>query len=373
MASAKLSTGKLYWIGIESVVPGLQSMPIQRPRHRSRSLSGGLFPGLLPIAVVLACSPLLAAAAEKGPVRPITATWRGISLLDLAARLSDLSGLPVVVDRRLDPGRPVSLDATAEPLSEILARIAAEIGADSVVFDSHARLVPAGVAAGLRNAAADRRKELQALSPEDRRIAMTRAKWSWPDGARPRELIIEAAARAGIVIDGGEQLPHDHFPAAQLPALSLADRLDLVLAHFDRRLNWRPRGDAAERPTFSIVPIDMASAGAAPAGPRAEPPARPPRRPSLSAAVPPPEPTYSLAVAAPLEDLLATLAKRFGLRLEVDKKALAARGIAGGEIVRRTVKDATRDELLDAILEPLDLDWRIDDGRLTVGERGRND
>ena len=40
--------------------------------------------------------------------------------------------------------------------------------------------------------------------------------------------------------------------------------------------------------------------------------------------------------------------------------------VAPGEIVRATVKDASRDQLLDAILGPLDLRWRIADGRLEV-------
>ena len=54
------------------------------------------------------------------------------------------------------------------------------------------------------------------------------------------------------------------------------------------------------------------------------------------------------------------------LKLDLDRESLVRRGIAPGEIVRATVTDAARDELLDAILGPLDLDWSISGDTLRV-------
>jgi hypothetical protein len=71
-------------------------------------------------------------------------------------------------------------------------------------------------------------------------------------------------------------------------------------------------------------------------------------------------------VAAPLEELLATLAVKLGLTLDLDRESLRHAGIAPGEIVRATVKDASRDELLAAILGPLDLTWTITRDTLRV-------
>jgi hypothetical protein len=45
---------------------------------------------------------------------------------------------------------------------------------------------------------------------------------------------------------------------------------------------------------------------------------------------------------------------------------LTCSGISPGEIVRATVTDASRDELLRAILDPLTLDWTIDGTSLRV-------
>ena len=79
--------------------------------------------------------------------------------------------------------------------------------------------------------------------------------------------------------------------------------------------------------------------------------------------------TYSLQVAAPLDALLATLAKRLELTLDIDRALLHARGIAGGEIIRLDVTNVSRDELLEAILDPLALDWQIEEQTLRVHGR----
>ena len=89
---------------------------------------------------------------------------------------------------------------------------------------------------------------------------------------------------------------------------------------------------------------------------------RPPRSPDVAH-------TYSLRVAAPLDELLTTLAQRFSLALDLDRAALERRGIAPREIVRLDVKDASREALLDAVLDPLGLGWQIEGKTLRVGDR----
>jgi hypothetical protein len=71
-------------------------------------------------------------------------------------------------------------------------------------------------------------------------------------------------------------------------------------------------------------------------------------------------------VAAPLEELLTVIAARLQLKLDLDRESLTRSGIAPTEIVRATVKDASRDGLLDAILGPLSLQWTINDDTLRV-------
>jgi hypothetical protein len=319
---------------------------------------------LRPRLLLIAATAIIAAAGmHHAPAAPtIDAHWTGVPLREVAARLSDLGGVAVIVDRRLDPTVLVTLAASSEPLDEVLAAVAAQGDAEVALLAGHARIAPAAGAARARAGESLREQEIRRLAPPLRRLAQARRDWTWRDGARPAELVAAAAADAGIALEGLDTLPHDHFPSADLPPLALAERLDLVLAHFDRRVEWKPRVDSAgQRPTFRIVPI--AATSSAPPGktPWRVAPAKPP--PPESAA------TYSLKVAAPLDDLLATLAKRFGLVLDLDRQSLERRGVAPREIIRLDVKDASRESLLDAVLDPLSLGWRIEGKTLHVGGR----
>jgi hypothetical protein len=173
--------------------------------------------------------------------------------------------------------------------------------------------------------------------------------------ARPRDLVAAVAAEAGVApLDGIADLPHDHFPAAQLPAMSRAEKIDLVLAHFDRRVEWRTVGGVARG---AIVPLDTNLP------PRRRVPARKPAdpKPLVSKAD-----VFSLRTAAPLDELLVALTDKFRLELEIDRDSLRARGISPREIVRVDVRDVTREQLLDEVLGPVGLVWRIEGERLRV-------
>jgi hypothetical protein len=320
-----------------------------------------LRPRPLLITATAIFSALWMAEAHSAPT--IDAHWTGVPLREVAARLTDHGGVAIVVDRRLDPSAPIALAVSGEPLDKVLEAVAGQGGAEVALLDGHARIAPAAAAPLARAGEAAREQEICRLEPKLQRLTQARRPWRWPAGARPRELVAAAAAEAGIAIEGLGTLPHDHFPAADLPPLPLAERLDLVLAHFDRRVEWKQTAaPSAQQPVFQIVPIAATAFAAprrAPWSPRAT---RPPRSPEVAH-------SYSLRVAAPLDELLTTLAKRFGLSLDLDRAAVEGRGIAPREIVRLDVKDASREALLDAVLEPLGLGWQIEGKTLRVGGR----
>jgi hypothetical protein len=214
-------------------------------------------------------------------------------------------------------------------------------------------LVPASRAGLAVRAEDSRRREIARLPPDRRAALAARRAWAWPAGARPRALVAAAVAEAGDPPRGLDRVPHDHLPAAALPPLSLAERVDLVLAQYDLRVAW----DSG--PTGTVVPLDsrLVAATASPARPR-----RPgPRDPRPAA-----EPRFTLALEAPLEEAARAVADQLGLAAHVDRESLLAKGIQPGEIVRARAADATRDELLDAIVAPLGLRWRIADDRLVI-------
>ena len=157
--------------------------------------------------------------------------------------------------------------------------------------------------------------------------------------------------------------------------MPLAERLDLLLAQFDRRIDWRGTQTDADRVGLTIVPLpsppgDDGALVVAPAGLPLNTAVKPPRP---AVAPRPPAPgmaTWTLEVAAPLDQLLATVAIRLDLELALDREGLRAKGIAPAEIVRLSVKEVDRATLLDRIVEPLNLEWTIDGHTLRVGPKG---
>lgn len=349
--------------------------------HGGRIVRGLAWVG---VAVWLAAASggrLRAAGADRDLDKPVQAGWKGVPLRAWADRVAEIAGRPVVIDRRLDPDIAVTLDARGEPLAAVLDKVARAAGAQVVPLRSSIRLVPVETPAVACDRAELARERAQGkLSQAARQAVTRRSQWTWPEGARPRDLVAGALDEAGVTAEGIDRVPHDHFPAASLPSLSLGERLDLVLAHFDLRIDWQRR---AAGPVAAIVAIDD-SLPALPARPAPSPhggterpqPSDPkPVRPD-QARPPKPRPTakqtFTLTAAAPLAEVLEAVAARLDVRLDIDRKALEARGIVPEEIVRVEVKNASAEELLATILGPLKLTGKVVDGRLEVrGAGGR--
>lgn len=321
----------------------------------------------LPSAFLGVCGTSIGADIDTA----VTATWTGVGLRRWAGSLAAQVQVPIVVDHRLDPDTLVSLDCRNEPLVAVAERVAGQAGGEPAVLASSIRIAPRGMGDLLVSAEAARTAGLAALPAAQRSVVSARSPWRWPAGAVPAELVAAVATEADVSLTGAAALPHDHLPAMSLPALSLAERLDLLLADYDLRVDWRSGGNG--RPAGRIIPLaaDLPPPGATTAAKRPAPPARPqgrtpPTPPASAGRSAGRRDTFSLQVAAPLDQVLAAIAKRLDLALDIDAESLRRRGVAPGEIVRATVKEASRDQLLDAILAPLQLQWTIDDGTLRV-------
>ncbi len=295
----------------------------------------------------------------------VHASWTGVPLRVWTTRATELAGRPVILDRRIDPDLPVTLVARGEPLREILDRIAHDAGAAVDELESTIRIVPKAVAGRAALADHDRRLRVARTPLDLRRRLVATEPWTWTTAARPRGLVADLAAEAGLDLEGIDTIPHDHFPAAELPGLSLAERFDLVLAHFDRRMIWDGRSG---KPDGRIVAIDAeiaAPAHTAMTKPRPRPTAKPARTVKV-------RDEFTLTLEAPLDQALAAITHQLDLELNLDVASLAARGIAPGEIVRVNVVKTSRDGLFDAILGPVGLAWKLEGRRLRVFAPGNN-
>jgi hypothetical protein len=312
------------------------------------------------------------AASPAGLDASVHASWTGLPLREWAARMTTLAGLPIILDRRIDPTRAVTLTGRGETVGTVLDRVAAEAGATVDGVGSTIWIVPLDRSGQAARAAADRQWRMAKLPPPLRRTLAATAPLTWPAGARPADLVDQLATAARLELDGLDAIPHDHLPAGALPSLSLAERLDLVLAQVDRRIVWNDRGGR-------IVAIDKevsAEVGAAPVSDGAGLA----RRPELGRSADGPagggrtaagrasksRDEYTLRLEAPLEEALAALARQLNLDVDLDVASLTAHGIAPGEIVRADVAGVSRDALFDAILQPAGLSWQIEGRTLRV-------
>lgn len=325
--------------------------------------------GVRLLAVVVALSgDLLPATAEADRSAqsddrleaPVQASWTRVPIRDWVARATSLAGRPVILDRRVDPEWQVTLTARGESLRAVLEQVAEAAGARVDDLRGSIRIVPTATAGLALAAEQDTAARLARLPARQKNGLTTRQSWQWPAGARPRDLVTAAAAEAGLRIDGLELVPHDHFPAADLPPLSLVERLDLVVAHFDQRILWVADGGLL---VGRVVPIDaeIKTDVGRPREARGDTPPPRRRRPhdrSLE--------VFSLKLEAPLDQAVAAIADRLGLEPAIDERSLIARGIAVQEIVRTTVSNVSREQLLDTMLTPLQLGWRIEAGQLRV-------
>ena len=312
----------------------------------------------------------------------VHASWTNLPLRDWAERAGQLAGRPVVVDRAIDPGTPVTMNCVGEPLREILDRVAASAGGGVDLLQSSIRILPVARAGLAARAEQARETELARLPAPCRQALAARDAWAWPAGSRPRDLVASAARHSGLSLVGLDAVPHDHLPAGALPPLTLAERLDLVLADYGLRVEWarpEPGHGPATRPNGRIVALDsgLPPLAAAAAGRRSEnapvasgdrttPGKVPGTGPGKGKPLATVDRRFTLRLQAPLEDALKAIAAQLGLELEIDRPALAARGIMAGEIVTAQVTNASRDELLDAVVDPVGLRWRIEGGRLLV-------
>jgi hypothetical protein len=226
---------------------------------------GAAFIGTVLVGTVfvgIGVAPASAAEAELGAPEGLRAAWdrtysvakEGTSLRQAVEGLARDSGMAVVLDRRADPERLVTIDAQDVPLGQIWTDLAASCGLRVSWVGSVVYLGPPEAATELRTLAALRRDEAAKLPPDLRLALAAKKSVSWTDLEEPRSLLASWTAEAGLRL-AGDGVPHDLWPAARWPALSLVDRLTLLAIGFDRTFVVDPVSR-----TLTLTPIPAAVA-----------------------------------------------------------------------------------------------------------------
>jgi hypothetical protein len=305
----------------------------------------------------------------------------------------------ILLDRRVDPDQPLTLNVNDLPLEEMLRQIAKqhELGI-TVLGSAVVYLGPIHYTSRLRTLAQLRHEESRAHSDLAQKLLAV-APFRWPDFSTPRDLLTQLAAEAKLAIEGLGQVPHDLWAQADLPPLPWVDRLTLVAGQYNLTFHI-----ASDGRSIALVPIpdDVSILRQYPAGsqpsrladqwrdllPHAQitvkettisvrarledherltATSRPDASTSKTTPPNPPQKSrpgdskkrYTLKQAqGQLDLLLPQLGQRLGLEVRVDREALEQAGISLRKQVSVTVTDATLDELLDALLKPAGCTFR---------------
>jgi len=156
----------------------------------------------------------------------------GTPLRHALSSLARAQQIAIMLDRRIDPGCGIELSVHDVAVRDVLERLAAQCDAAPAYLDGVVYVGPRLGTSHLAEVASARRAEVQQLPrPVAQRLGAVRA-WRWDDLAEPRALLDELAREADVTFEGSERVPHDLWPALDLPALPWTDRATLVLAGF---------------------------------------------------------------------------------------------------------------------------------------------
>jgi hypothetical protein len=178
---------------------------------------------------------------------------------------------------------------------------------------------------------------------------------AWDDLATPRDLLSQLARDNGMELAGLDLVPHDLWAAADLPALTLTDRLTLIAVQFDLALKVSDRGQRLELVPFAEEIQRRPGGERGVVVPRAAP------KPAAPAKAEPPTSIEDKRInklvvqEKPLGPVLKQLADRLGLELKIDAQAIQAAGISMDQRVSVHVENATVDELFGQLLKSTSL------------------
>ncbi len=304
-------------------------------------------------------SPQAPAVSSRHGTQP-TATihWQRVPLRDALQRLKSLFDETVFVDRRVDPNLRVNLDIEASSAEEVVAAIAARQQLGVARMGSLVYLGPSAAAEQLRALAAARSQQAAQMPAEWRPALMQKQPITWPRLSEPREIIASAVERRNCRLANSEIIPHDLWAAGELPELTLSDQLTILLIGFDLTFDFRPNERSIE-----VVPLKNALklAGARITANQSAKPMKSSRTQQGARHV------YTLRVKdQPVRAVLQALSKQLHLPIQIDEDAIRAAGKSLDKRVSFSVENADLGKLLEALLRPAGLDYRLDGDRVRI-------
>lgn len=311
-------------------------------------------------------------------------TWKDNPLGDGLKSIAATHKVAIHLDRRVDFTRLVTYSARDLPMLELVQKVAAETGNDAIVFGDLIYVGPPAAVARVGAIAKSRTEEMRKLPTARQRELLTSQSLAWPRLATPKDVLRTIAVNHKLRVVGAD-IPHDLWAAEELPPMTAAESLTLLLIGFDLTFELSPDGSAirlAPLPdaapfakTYKVTPaqqksiedfvaaIEGASSKAVRGG--VEVTANSQTHLAIERALAPrtggpsegSSKLYTLSVEQqPALAVLNAVAKQMGAVVEATEEAKTK----GAARISFDVTDVSRDELIHAILDPVELEfeWR---------------
>ena len=152
----------------------------------------------------------------------------------------------ILLVRRIDPTRKITLSLKEVPVRDGVAAIAKAANARSVVVGNVIYIGPADAVAelpGVIKRLTKERRRISRMWTPTRRLAIARRRTlHWNDLGRPRDIVKTFAARYRLTVVGLDKIPHDLWASATVPVCSVTQGLSLLLVQFDLTFRWKADG-----------------------------------------------------------------------------------------------------------------------------------
>lgn len=321
---------------------------------------------------------------------------RDQSLRDGLATLEQVYRVCIFLDRRVDPNRRMSVSSPAISLRDRVALIAESAELETALLEWGIYVGPPDTAQRLATLTALQQQRVRGFDRNLQRRLMAERPLKWPRLAQPQPIVESLAQAYQIRLQGIDEIPFDVWAERSLPEMDFPSALTLLLAGFNSTFEWLEVGQSA-----AVVPfpskVSLQEVYRLPVG--RQPPLAQWRqqydgatfvakvrelqvdgpisahravkdwisgRPTRTTSRTNGEKRLTLKIgSATLKQATDYLAKE--LKIEFEFSGEAEKKL--GERIALEVTDASLEELLRELLDPLELTFKIDGSKVQVSAK----
>ncbi|MCA9187710.1 MAG: hypothetical protein R3E01_05255 [Pirellulaceae bacterium] len=160
--------------------------------------------------------------------------WQDTTLRDGLERLAAAHHIAIFLDRRVDPTQTLTLNVSDLPLRKLLQRIAVQTQIGIGFVGPVVYFGPPAIAARVATLAEIKNQQAKRLPVPVQARFLEAKPCSWTSTSEPRRLISALVKQHRARFTTLDVVPHDLWKANNLPAMTLPEKLTLILAGFNK-------------------------------------------------------------------------------------------------------------------------------------------